>query len=175
MRRRARCGRRRWDPKPETAGHPSSSSEIRWYLAEDNRADLYKDEAMRLLVVLAGFAAVMGLATPAQSNAGNPDADFLTALNNAGITYKSGPDAVGIGRRACELMDQGHSQDDVVKSMTDQNPGFTNDGATQFVVIAENTLCPQHIGGAVSPAPPPPPQQPAVPPFFPWPPLPGAM
>ena len=107
MHRRVRSGRRRRDPKPETAGHPSSNSEIRWYLAEDNRADLYEDEAMRLLVVLAGLAAVMGLATPAQADAGNPDADFLAALNNAGITYKSGPDAIAIGRRACELMDQG--------------------------------------------------------------------
>jgi hypothetical protein len=53
--------------------------------------------------------------------------------------------------------------------MTDQNPGFTNDAAARFLEVAENTLCPQHIGGAVSPPPPPPPQEPAVPPFFPWP------
>jgi Protein of unknown function (DUF732) len=126
---------------------------------------------MRLLVVLASFAAVIGLAAPAQADG---DGDFLAGLNNAGITYKSGPDAIGIGRRACQLMDQGTSQADVIKGMTDQNPGFTNDGATQFVVIAENTLCPQHIGGAVSP-PPPAPQQPAVPPFFPWPAPPPAL
>jgi Protein of unknown function (DUF732) len=126
---------------------------------------------MRLLVVLAGLAAaVIGLATPAQADG---DGDFLAGLNNAGITYQGGPDAIGIGRRACELMDQGHSQDDVIKAVTDQNPGFTNDGATRFVEIAENTLCPQHIGGAVSP--PPPPQQPAVPPFFPWPVPPAAL
>jgi Protein of unknown function (DUF732) len=134
---------------------------------EDNGADLYKDEKMRLLVVLAVLAAAIGLAGPAQADG---DGDFLAGLNNAGITYKSGPDAIGIGRRACELMDQGNSQDDVIKAVTDQNPGFTNDGATRFVQIAENTLCPQHIGGAVSP-PPPQPQQPAVPPFFPLPPL----
>ena len=129
---------------------------------------------MRLLVALAGFAAVMGLATPARANAGDPDADFRAALNNAGITYKNGPEAVGIGRRACELMDQGHSQADVVKAMTDQNPGFSTDGATRFVEIAENTLCPQHIGGAVSPPPTTPPQGPEIPPFFPWPPIPAA-
>ncbi len=130
---------------------------------------------MRLLVALAGFAAVMGLTTPAQANAGDPDADFLAALNNAAITYQSGPDAVGIGRRACALMDQGHSQADVIKAMTDQNPGFTTGGATQFVEIAENTLCPQHIGGAVSPPPPPAPSAPAVPPFFPLPAPPAAL
>jgi hypothetical protein len=140
-------------------------------LVEDNGADLYKDEAMRLLVALAGFAAVIGLAAPAQADG---DRDFLGGLNNAGITYQSGPDAIGIGRRACDLMDQGHPPADVIKAMTDQNPEFTNDGAAKFLEIAENTLCPQHIGGAVSP-PPPQPSEPAVPPFFPWPALPGAL
>jgi Protein of unknown function (DUF732) len=127
---------------------------------------------MRLLVALASFAAVIGLAAPVQAD---PDGDFLAALNTAGITYQNGADAIGIGRRACELMDQGHSQADVIKAMTDQNPGFTTEGATQFVVLAENTLCPQHIGGAVSPPPPPQPSQPEVPPFFPWPAPPAAL
>jgi Protein of unknown function (DUF732) len=139
---------------------------------EDNGADLYKDEEMRLLVMLASAAAVIGLATPAQAD---PDADFLAGLNNAGITYQSGPDAIGIGRRACDLMDQGHPPADVIKAMTDQNPGFTNDAAAKFLEVAEDTLCPQHIGGAVSPPPPPPPQEPAVPPFFPWPAPPAAF
>jgi len=128
---------------------------------------------MRLLVALVGSAALIGLAAPAQADA---DGDFLAGLNNADITYKNGPDAIGIGRRACDLMDQGHPPADVIKAMTDQNPGFTNDAAAKFLDIAENTLCPQHIGGAVSPPPPPPPPQgPAVPPFFPWPALPGAL
>jgi Protein of unknown function (DUF732) len=138
---------------------------------EDNGADLYKDEDMRLPIVLSSFAAVIGMAAPAQADS---DADFLAGLSNAGITYQSGPDAIGIGRRACELMDQGNLPADVIKAMTDQNPGFTNDAAAKFLDIAENTLCPQHIGGAVSP-PPPPPQQPAVPPFFPLPAPPAAL
>jgi Protein of unknown function (DUF732) len=141
-------------------------------LAEDNGADLYKDEAMRLLVALAGFVAAIGLAAPAQAD---PDGDFLAGLNNAGITYQSGPDAIGIGRRACDLMDQGHPPADVIKAMTDQNPGFTNDGAARFLEVAENTLCPQHIGGAVTAPPPPQPSEPAVPPFFPWPAPPAAF
>jgi hypothetical protein len=133
---------------------------------------LYEDEDMRLPIVLASFAAVIGLAAPARADA---DGDFLAGLNNAGITYQSGPDAISIGRRACDLMDQGHPPANVIKAMTDQNPGFTNDAAARFLEVAENTLCPQHIGGAVSPPPRPPPQEPAVPPFFPWPALPGAL
>lgn len=122
--------------------------------------------------MLASFAAVIGLAAPAQADV---DGDFLAGLNNAGITYQSGPDAIGIGRRACDLMDQGHPPADVIKAMTDQNPGFTNDAAARFLEVAENTLCPQHIGGAVSPPPPPQPSEPAVPPFFPWPARPAAL
>ena len=141
-------------------------------MLEDNGADLYKDEDMRLPIVLASFAAVIGLAAPAQADA---DGDFLAGLNNVGITYQNGPDAIGIGRRACDLMDQGHPPADVIKAMTDQNPGFTNEAAARFLEVAENTLCQQHIGGAVSPPPPPQPSGPAVPPFFPWPAPPAAL
>jgi hypothetical protein len=119
----------------------------------DNGVDLYEDKAMRLLAVLASVGAAIGLAAPAQAD---PNADFLAGLNNAGITYQGGSDAIGIGQRACQLMDQGHSEADVIKGMTEQNSGFTTDGATKFVQIAENTFCPQHIGGAAQ-APPPPP------------------
>ena len=108
---------------------------------------------MRLLAT-ACFAALIAMAAPAQADSGGGDADFLAGLKSAGISYKDGPDAVRIGRRACELMDQGHPPADVIKAMTDQNPGSTTDGATKFVDIAENKLCPQHSGGAVaSPAP----------------------
>jgi hypothetical protein len=47
---------------------------------------------MRLPVVLASLAALIGLAVPAHADPG-PDAGFLDALNNAGITYHNGPDA----------------------------------------------------------------------------------
>jgi hypothetical protein len=137
-------------------------------LLKDNRADLYQDEARRLLIALVGFAAVVGLAAPAQAD---PDGDFLAGLNNAGITYKSRPDAVGIGRRACDLMDQGNPEAEVVKSITQENPGFTSDAATKFTRIAENSYCPQHIwGDAARPTP----DNPATAPWFPMLPLPAA-
>jgi hypothetical protein len=47
---------------------------------QDKGGDLYEDEAMRLLVVLAILAAAIGLATPAQADP-DPDADFLAAPN----------------------------------------------------------------------------------------------
>jgi len=108
---------------------------------------------MRLLVFLASSAAVIGLSAPAQAD--DTDPNFVAALNNAGITYKDGADATGTGRRECQLMDQGHPETDVIKAMVAQNPGLTTAAATRFTHIAEQDLCPQHIGGAVT-APPPP-------------------
>jgi hypothetical protein len=66
-----------------------------------------KDEAMRPPAVLAGLAALIGLAAPVHADP-DPDASFLDALNNAGITYHYGSAAFAIGRRVCQLMDQGH-------------------------------------------------------------------
>ncbi|WP_297593845.1 DUF732 domain-containing protein [Mycobacterium sp.] len=111
---------------------------------------------MRILIVLASFVAFIGLAAPAQAdpaaNSGS-DASFLAALNKAGITYQSPATAVGVGKRACELMDQGHPQVDVIHNMSSSNPGFTVDGAAQFTMIAASAYCPQHLGQSVSQAP----------------------
>lgn len=130
-----------------------------------NGDGFHKDVGMRLRLVLVSSAALVGLAAPAHAD---PDGDFLGALNSAGISYRSGPDAVATGRRACQLMDQGHPEPDVVKDMTEENKGFTIDAATRFVQLAESNFCPQHTGGAVAPS-----QQWNPPPFFPWPPLPS--
>jgi hypothetical protein len=67
----------------------------------------------------------------------------------------AGSDAVAIGRRACQLLDQGHSEPDVVNSMIQQNAGFSTDVATTFAQIAESSYC--------------------QPPEFPLPALPGAL
>jgi hypothetical protein len=56
---------------------------------QDTAANLFEGAAMRMLLLLAGFAAVIGVAAPAGADSG-PDAGFLAALDNAGVTYKSG-------------------------------------------------------------------------------------
>ena len=131
-----------------------------------------------MLVVFASFAAVIGVATPAQadpgSNGSGPDASFLAALDKAGVPYQSGTVAVAIGKRACELMDQGHPQVDVINSMSASNPGSTTSDATQFTTIAAGAYCPQHVGEPIVQAPP----TPTLPPTGTWPefplPTPGA-
>jgi hypothetical protein len=120
---------------------------------------LYEDEAMRFLVMLAGFAGVLGLvATPGQADPGTSgaDASFLAALTKAGITYQDPTVAVAVGKKACELMDQGNPEVGVIKSVSSSNPAFTADGAAQFTMIAASAYCPQHLGRPITQAPPPP-------------------
>src|ERR1035441_7510907 len=139
---------------------------------QDNGADLPEDESMRLLVVLASLAAAIGFAATAQGDPSGEDAAFIAALNDAGITYQNAPDAIAIGRRACDLMNQGHAEVDVIKSMAQANPGFTDDAATRFTHIAESAYCPQYVNAPPQPQPAPAPTQPWI--DFPWPGLPAA-
>jgi Protein of unknown function (DUF732) len=115
---------------------------------------LYEDEAMRFLVIFASFAVVLGVATPAQADPGSsgPDASFLAALTQAGITYQDPADAVAVAKKACALMDQGSPQAGVIKSVSSSNPGFTVDGAAQFTMIAASAYCPQHMGQPIAQA-----------------------
>ncbi|WP_197513980.1 DUF732 domain-containing protein [Mycobacterium sp. 1165178.9] len=120
---------------------------------------------MRTVVMLAGCAALIGTAAPAYADpvgTSGADASFIAALNKAGITYQDPAAAVGVGKRACQLMDEGSPQVEVIKSVSSSNPGFTVDGAAQFTMIAASAYCPQHLGQQVTqtrpaPTPQPPP------------------
>jgi hypothetical protein len=111
---------------------------------------------MRLLLVLANVAVIIGLAVPAQADPGDPspgpvpdnpaaDAAFLDSLNKAGMTYRSGPDAVAAGRLACNMMISGQSEVDVVNKLSALNPGLNNGGAMKFAALASSTYCPDYL------------------------------
>lgn len=109
---------------------------------------------MRGILVLAIFAAVVAVAVPAQADPG-PDANFLAELNKAGITYQTPSVAIGVGKRECALMDQGIPESDVIKTVSESNPAFKGDAATEFTNIAVSVYCPQDAGQpATQPAPP---------------------
>jgi Protein of unknown function (DUF732) len=98
---------------------------------------------MRRLLVLFSAAAV-GLAAPVQADPG-VDASFLDALTKAGITFNDGPNAVNAGKTACGLMSQGQQGLDVIKHVSEQNPGISTISAAKFTAIAATAYCPQFI------------------------------
>jgi hypothetical protein len=117
------------------------------WLCRDSGVDVDDDGAMRPRGVLAGLALIIGLAAPAHADPADPgvDASFLNALDRAGITYRNGANAVSAAKTACGLMDQGQPELDVIKHVTELNPGFTIAGAAKFTAIASSAYCPQYL------------------------------
>jgi Protein of unknown function (DUF732) len=120
---------------------------------QDNRADVDDDGPMRLPLMLATVAAIVGFAVPALADPppgpipDDPvaDANFLDSLNKAGMTYRNGPDAVAAGRMACNMMISGRSEMDVVNELSARNPGLNNGGAMRFAALASTTYCPDYL------------------------------
>jgi Protein of unknown function (DUF732) len=100
---------------------------------------------MRGVIVVASFAAVIAVAAPAQADP-SPDANFLSALKNAGITFQTPGVAIGVGKSECKLMDEGMPETEVIKDLEDSNPAFKGDSPVAFTTIAVNAYCPQHAG-----------------------------
>ena len=94
------------------------------------------------------FAAVIGLAAPAYADddGSNTDADFLAALNFAGISYQDPAAAISAGKTVCELEDNGSTEDEILGNLQQRN-GFTGNGAAKFTVIAVGAYCPKYITG----------------------------
>jgi Protein of unknown function (DUF732) len=120
---------------------------------QDNRADLDDNRPMRLLFVLANVVAVIGLAAPAQADPSDPpappdpasDANFIDSLNKAGMTFRNGPDAIKAGRWACDMMNEGQSEMDVVSKLSALNPGLNTGGAMKFAALASSAYCPEFL------------------------------
>ncbi|ORJ55545.1 hypothetical protein B5M45_24600 [Mycobacterium simiae] len=49
-------------------------------------------------------------------------------------------------------MDQGMSESEVIKTVSESNPAFKADAAAQFTAIAEDAYCPQHEGEPGAPS-----------------------
>ena len=105
--------------------------------------NLYEDEAMRTLVAFATLAVATGLAAPAHADP-RPDASFLAALDKAGITYHSGPEAVAAAKQVCDWINQGQRRSDVIVTVSAGNPELTMSYAEQFTTLAERAYCPDH-------------------------------
>ena len=73
------------------------------------------------------------------------DANFIASLKNAGMTFRSGSDAVAAGRLACDMMNSGTSEQDVVTKLSALNPGLNTGGAMKFAALASTAYCPDYL------------------------------
>ena len=101
--------------------------------------------AMKLLLALAGLAAVLGTAAPAYADAA--DDTFLATLRAAGIDFPDSARAITAGRWVCTAVHPGTSLADVVRVVQGANPGLHKEHAAQFTAIAANVYCPTMLAG----------------------------
>jgi hypothetical protein len=114
---------------------------------------------MRLLIGLVSAAAIVGLAVPALADPppdpvpSDPaaDAHFIDSLSKAGMTFRNGSDAVAAGKYACDMMNSGAAETDVVSKLSMLNPGLNNAGAMKFAALASSTYCPDYLSKSSTP------------------------
>ncbi|MDT5255058.1 MAG: hypothetical protein QOD10_138 [Mycobacterium sp.] len=110
---------------------------------------------MRLVLLLASVAAVIGTAAPAYADPDGKDQTFLNALSQAGLTYLNADRAINAGKQVCSLADGGMTGEEIVKNLQDRNPGFGGPGAAKFAAIAASAYCPEKLTQAEDQGPPP--------------------
>jgi hypothetical protein len=103
---------------------------------------------MKLLLPLASFAAVIGMAVPAHAD--STDDAFIASLNAAGITFPDPNKAVGAGKWVCDTVTGGTQMTDVVKTLRDNNPSLNPDKANKFAAISARAYCPDVISTSSS-------------------------
>jgi len=96
---------------------------------------------------------MVGLAVPALADPPPPpappdpaaDANFIASLSKAGMTFRKESDAVAAGRLACDMMNSGTSEQDVVNKLAALNPGLNTGGAMKFAALASTAYCPDYL------------------------------
>ncbi|ORB86556.1 hypothetical protein B1987_25410 [Mycobacterium kansasii] len=106
---------------------------------------------MRLLLLLAGVAAVVGLAAPVRAD-DKQDQAFLVALGAAGITYQNANATIATGKKVCDMAKEGKSAIEVVQYLQDLSPKLTQSNAARFTAIAAGVYCPDQLPGSTKPA-----------------------
>ena len=106
----------------------------------------------RLLVLLSVptmiLAAAPAYAEPTLDN----DADFLTNLTAAGLTFQDPAQAVAVAKGVCHLVDTGTPAPEIEKDLQQRNPSFSGTGATNFIILATGEYCPKYLTGEGGPA-----------------------
>jgi hypothetical protein len=108
---------------------------------------------MRFLLMLAAFAATIGLAVPAHAD--DTDDQFIAAERAAGINFDDTDKAVAAGKSVCTMASGGAGGPlsappgtggmrmvNIVEAIHNSNPGLTWTKAAAFTRIADNAYCP---------------------------------
>ncbi|CAM4416946.1 hypothetical protein MB901379_02483 [Mycobacterium basiliense] len=105
---------------------------------------------MKAVLALLGACAMIGLAAPAYAHPdeNGDDAGFLSALQQAGITYSDPGQAIGSAKAVCWCLDGGESGLELVHDVKTHNPGFNMEAASQFAMLAAKFYCPHHLNQA---------------------------
>jgi Protein of unknown function (DUF732) len=98
-----------------------------------------------ITILVASVAVLIGLAIPAYGDPTSQDANFLAALDKAGISYGSPDQAIAAGNAVCQLLSEGKSAAEAAWQLVITNPGLTSDTATEFAGIAASVYCPQYF------------------------------
>ena len=103
---------------------------------------------MKLLLPLASFVTVIGMAAPAHAD--STDDSFIAAVKAAGITFTDPDKAIGAGKWVCDTFKGGTHMADVVTTLQGKNPALNQDKANKFVAIAASAYCPDAISASSS-------------------------
>lgn len=103
---------------------------------------------MRALALLAGVAALVGMAIPAHAD--SDDDAFLAALNKAGITYPDPARAIRAGQKVCDLAGSGTTELDIIRDVHELNPAFSTAKAALFVQAAAGSTVPSGCRSATA-------------------------
>lgn len=106
--------------------------------------------------MLTSVAAMIGMAAPAYADPqSDADADFLSQLKAAGLTYQDPAAAIAVAKDVCALVDKGTPDTEIVNNLQSRNPGFTERGAAVFTTLAAGEYCPKYLTGKGRPPKPP--------------------
>lgn len=98
---------------------------------------------MKLLLLLMGAAAMIGLAVPAHAD--ETDDAFIASLQAAGFTFTDPGQAILAAKYVCSAVSGGTDMADVVKAIETKNSSLSEDKATKFTAIAASAYCPDAI------------------------------
>jgi Protein of unknown function (DUF732) len=110
---------------------------------------------MKRLLMLTSVAAMVAMAPPAFADPGSDpaaDADFLSQLKQAGLTYQDPAAAISAAEDICDLVDKGSNDTEIITNLQQRNPGFTGNGAAKFTALAAGSYCPKYLTGEGQPA-----------------------